>query len=110
MDCKGPRYRIYRRLVLERIDPGQYLPNWAVAIKCLLFPLHALPCYLPSRVKYDILRDVLIIDGIEYSLTLFEAFANPGEDFYRFQRNGKMVYVERFPPSGPSELGWPEKC
>lgn len=57
------RINLCRALLrISRVEPGQILPWWCLAVMWLLFPIHVL-CYMASRV-YDVRRDMFIIEGV----------------------------------------------
>ena len=76
------------------ITTGQVLPNWALFIRFLLFPIRMTRWWIEKGEGYQCMTDTWIIHGIEYSDVLFAHLANDNRWYRVIKRENGLITIE----------------
>ncbi len=93
------RYKFYhwiRRAILK-IDDGKILPDWALPLAWLLFPIQSIRWWPKADPRYEPQNGQMIIRGIRYSMVLFDAMGHDpfGQVIRILRRENEGVTLQR---------------
>ncbi|NBW57456.1 hypothetical protein EBR43_06675 [bacterium] len=90
------RSKLMRKLC-SSVPEGEVLPNWAICLNFIIFPIHSLGWLLTKPNHYDIYTDTYVIHGVRYSGKFLRTLASPNPDsYYRVYRIGDFVSTSEF--------------
>ncbi|HDL74969.1 MAG TPA: hypothetical protein ENH06_01115 [bacterium] len=85
------KHKFIRFLIdrVARCEEGSIPPKWIRVIWKILFPIQAIRSSQKGPVYYNPLRNIVTIDRVDYSMTIFEQFSRSAKV------GNKFMFVER---------------
>ena len=88
------RKKIFDSIVRSRVPEGCVLPDWAIVVRWILFPLDTAYWVLGRSRGYQWQSDTWLIEGVRYTGAALRALAASQGQTYRITRTGETVTLE----------------